>query len=222
MTLPPDMKARILQATRALPSQTRHEGAREAARLMALSLAAAVLLFFAFDPLHHGAGRPWWFLAGTFFGWVGVASWATWGTMRKGRTVLGGTRRTLVLIAAFTPAVLFAFMLAWNLVYPASLTAFPGRLGLKCFGLSLSIGACPLIAASIARRASDPVHPIAAGAALGAAAGAWSGVLVDLWCPAAYPSHIALGHILPILVLLLAGALLGKYLLSPPRDGPLR
>jgi hypothetical protein len=43
------------------------------------------------------------------------------------------------------------------------------------------------------------------GAAIGAAAGAWSWTLTDLWCPVAYVPHLLLGHVLPVALLAIAG-----------------
>jgi hypothetical protein len=38
-------------------------------------------------------------------------------------------------------------------------------------------------------------------------------VVVELWCPLADPRHVAIGHVAPLLALVLAGALLGPRLL---------
>ena len=64
------------------------------------------------------------------------------------------------------------------------------------------------------RRGSDPVHPRASGAALGAAAGAWASVLIHLHCPVAATDHVLLGHLAPVLFLSLAGVLVGRRLLG--------
>ncbi len=71
------------------------------------------------------------------------------------------------------------------------------------------------------RRFSDPTHPVLSGAALGAAAGAFSAFLVDLWCPVAYLPHLLLGHVLPLLTLTAVGAVLGRWVLrvSPAARG---
>ena len=38
-------------------------------------------------------------------------------------------------------------------------------------------------------------------------------ILVDLWCPVAYPLHVLYGHIMPMVVLGLVGAVVGwRYL----------
>lgn len=66
----------------------------------------------------------------------------------------------------------------------------------------------------LVRRSSDPVHPGVTGAALGAASGAWAGVVVDLWCPVSHPAHIAVGHIFPIVLLSLFGLALGRRIIA--------
>jgi hypothetical protein len=38
--------------------------------------------------------------------------------------------------------------------------------------------------------------------------------LVDLWCPVGYVPHLLLGHVLPIAILSLAGALIGGRVLG--------
>jgi hypothetical protein len=39
-------------------------------------------------------------------------------------------------------------------------------------------------------------------------------VLVEMWCPVVSPSHVLIGHILPVLVLAVLGALLGARLIA--------
>jgi hypothetical protein len=57
------------------------------------------------------------------------------------------------------------------------------------------------------------VHPALNGTGIGFAAGACAWVAVDLWCPIAYVPHLLLGHLLPVFLLALTGALLGRLLL---------
>ncbi len=66
----------------------------------------------------------------------------------------------------------------------------------------------------LVRRGSDPVHPAATGAALGAACGACAGVMVELWCPVGAPRHVAVGHILPIVVVAILGASVGARFIA--------
>jgi len=44
-------------------------------------------------------------------------------------------------------------------------------------------------------------------------AGSWAAVVVEAWCPLAGPAHLAVGHVLPLALLVAAGALLGRRLL---------
>ncbi len=76
------------------------------------------------------------------------------------------------------------------------------------------MGVFPLLAMAFVRRNSDPNHPRLTGATLGVAAGACAWVFTDLWCPVAYVPHLLLGHVLPIMILAAAGALLGPWLIA--------
>jgi hypothetical protein len=40
-------------------------------------------------------------------------------------------------------------------------------------------------------------------------AGAWAAVMVELWCPLAVHEHVLVGHVLPLVVLALAGSAVG-------------
>lgn len=90
----------------------------------------------------------------------------------------------------------------------------PSRIGLKCLALSLAMAAAPMFVLLAARFRSDPLHPAATGAAVGAAVGAMAWVLVDLWCPVGHLPHLLIGHVLPIALLIAAGAVLGSRYLA--------
>ena len=47
-----------------------------------------------------------------------------------------------------------------------------------------------------------------------AGAGLGSALLVDLWCPVSYVPHLLLGHVLPIVILSVAGGLIGGRVLG--------
>jgi hypothetical protein len=118
----------------------------------------------------------------------------------------------LLAVAVATPAVLLAWMLLWNATYPETLLASPGRIGLRCLLFTLAMAAWPLVALAYLRRERDPLHPGTAGAARGVSAGALAGIVIDLWCPCTNPTHIALGHILPMLLLMAIGAISGRLI----------
>jgi hypothetical protein len=139
------------------------------------------------------------------------------GALGRGRSTLGRSQASLIAVALGTPAILFAIMFVLAAMDPAVKTLHPERLGLRCFGLTLAAAIFPLVGLSVVRRHSDPVHPAATGAALGTACGASVGVMVEFWCPVATPEHVAIGHILPIVVLSVFGACLGARVLALPR-----
>lgn len=214
--LPPELKARVLDATRATPSPTR--GAVRAREWLVLpaSVIVAASLYFAFGGPVHGTGRPSWFYAASALSWAAVAALSMWSVLGGGGSVTGRARPLLWMSAVGTPALLFAIMFAFVLIEPA-LTAihpFPERPGFKCFGLTVAAAVFPLVALAFVRRGSDAVHPVATGAALGAACGASAGVMVEMWCPVADLRHVALGHVAPIVLLAAVGALLGVRLLA--------
>ena len=221
MTLPVDMRAKLLEATRAQPSPTRAEGARSRLWVVGTGIAVAVSLFFVFvqvrGEFQHGAGRPVWFLAATLVGWTCVAACATWVALRPGEGSLGPPWRSLVIVVLATPAALFGIMLALHVADHAYMDALPRKWGWWCLGITMATGTWPLLALALVRRASDPRHPTATGAALGVAAGAWAGVLTDVWCPLTDPAHVARGHILPIFLLAFFGAVLGRWIIGMGR-----
>jgi hypothetical protein len=213
-TLPPELKDRILLAARETPSATRPVSRAYTWLVAPASIIAAAALFFAFDGVEHGAGRANWFYVASTLGWAGVSLLSMWGALARGPSAIGRPRAWLLALAAGTPAALFAMMFGMALTHPEVTTIHPDLIGKKCFGLTLAAAAFPLLALTFARRGSDPSHPIATGAALGAACGASSGVMVEMWCPVAAPRHIAFGHILPIIVLTLLGAALGARFIA--------
>jgi hypothetical protein len=122
--------------------------------------------------------------------------------------MIGRGRAALWLIALGTPLLLAAWLIGWHTTYADPFE----RLGLRCFALTLATAPWPFAAMVASRKTIDPHHPSLLGAAFGAAAGAWAALMVVLWCPLAEPGHVARGHLLPFVVLISAGALLGRRL----------
>ena len=60
----------------------------------------------------------------------------------------------------------------------------------------------------------DPLSPRLAGAAMGAVAGAWGAVVHFPFCECTSPLHMALGHVLPVVLLAALGAAMGGPLLA--------
>jgi hypothetical protein len=209
-----DLKARILAQARSTPSPTRQASHVYAWLVLPSSVIVAAALFFAFNGPRHGQGRAPWFYAASCVGWAAVAALSVWGSYLRGRSAVGRPRVWLMAVAVGTPALLFAMMYGFAVIHPEVTLLHPERLGLKCLGLTLAAAAFPLLGLSLVRRGSDPVHPVATGAALGSACGASAGVMVEMWCPVAAPRHVAIGHILPIVIMAILGALLGARVIA--------
>ena len=223
-----DLKARVLAATAAEPSPTRAAVGR---RNILLSVLAAVsgmggfvifalltsdsqLLRLGGDvALHQHLDRSVWLVVTTAGGALGVAAMALWLVLWRGRSMLGRSRLWLLCGTALIPIVLFTWKVASSLAFDDPMVSWPQRPGLRCLSLSLLVAAGPLLA-FVAIRRSAPVHPGLNGAAMGVAAGAWAWIAVDVWCPVANIPHLLLGHVLPLFLLAVAGALLGRALLS--------
>jgi hypothetical protein len=209
-----DLKARVLAAARATRSPTRAASRLHAWLVLPSSVIVAAALFFAFDGLRHGRGRPFWFYAASSLGWAAVATLSMWGAFARGRSSVGRPRAWLLVVTVATPAILFAMMFAFAVVHPEMTLVHPERIGFKCLGLTVAAATFPLVGLALVRRGSDPVHPVFTGAALGAACGASAGVMVEMWCPVATPEHVAIGHVFPILLLALLGAALGSRVIG--------
>lgn len=212
--LPPDPKARLMAAIQREPSQTRPAAKVWTWLVLPAAVIVAAALYFAFDGIEHGKGRSAWFYVTCAVSWTAVAAVSLWGALGHARAASWRSRSALAAFALATPAFLFASMFAVALVDPDVATVHPERTGYKCLGLTLAAAAFPLVALLYAKRESDPVHPSFTGAALGSACGAAAGIMVELWCPVAAPQHVAVGHILPIVVLAGLGALLGRRTLG--------
>jgi hypothetical protein len=87
--------------------------------------------------------------------------------------------------------------------------------GSRCLVISAIVGVGVLAILVAALRRAVPVASRLRGAALGAAAGAWAGVALFVFCPSDALQHILIGHVLPIAALTLLGAAVGPRWLAP-------
>jgi hypothetical protein len=205
MTPSSSLREKVLADAAAHRARTRAQGRRRAALIYAIGALASLPLFFAWGGVEHGASRPFGMTLGIALGGlliaVACAAVAWW----RG-TTLGRTSTALVAVAVLAPIATYAWLVSWHGRYdePAQ------HIGFRCLAMTLASGA-PLLAAAIyVRKRTVAVHPVASGAALGAAAGALGSVTVDLWCPLTNAPHVLIGHALPIAVLALLGATLGR------------
>lgn len=219
--LPPDPKARLMAAIQRAPSQTRRAARVWQWLVLPAGAIIAATLYFAYNGPDQGqGGRDLWYFVASAASWTAIAALSLWGALGRGRASSWRSRALLLAFAIGTPLLLFAIMLGLASTDPAMSRIHPEKWGRMCLPLTLAAAAFPLLALLYARRESDPVHPAFTGAALGSACGAASGIMVELWCPVSTTRHIALGHILPIVLLAVMGALLGSQMLGlrkPPR-----
>jgi hypothetical protein len=212
MPLPPDFKSRVLASVREVPAPTRKETLQRQTWLIAAGLTGALALFFIKGGLRV-TSRPPSLIALTSVGtaiFVGVGMWLLF---TRGPSGLRRPRTVLIGAALLSTVAFVAWRYGISALYGRA-GAWPGRVGLRCLVLSVGTGGLMLFAALMSWRRSDPVTPRATGAAFGAGAGLGSALLVDLWCPVGYVPHLLLGHVLPIAILSLAGALIGGRLLG--------
>lgn len=111
--------------------------------------------------------------------------------------LLGMTAVTLFfpLPFAYTPPKLFGF-LQWTLI---------------CADIVAVMGVLPLALAAVALRRSFVTAATEKSAAIGVACGLGAVTAMHLHCENLQPAHMALGHMVPAMVLAAAGALLLRY-----------
>jgi hypothetical protein len=203
-----------VEAAPAPPRADRRWGALGLAVLAAIAM---VVLLLAWGGPAHAAGRPEAAGAWVVTGMLAVAAAATWSVLPARRSMLGRPRGRLVAVVLGVPLLVGLWLLLWHTRYTDPFE----RVGLSCLALTSVTAPWPFALLVYLGRRFEPRHPSLMGAALGSAAGAWAALMVELWCPLADPGHVAIGHVLPLVLLTLAAAGLGGRLFSLPR-GKLR
>ncbi|HQR30831.1 MAG TPA: NrsF family protein [Anaeromyxobacteraceae bacterium] len=205
MTIPDSLRLRVLEAARRVPSPARSRGTNPAGTGVALAAVAMLAVLFLAGGPGHAAGRPASIGAWIVAGLAALAAGVTWLVVPPRRSMLPPPASRLIAVAVGVPIVLAAWLLAWHGAYDDPFA----RTGLKCFALTVAAAPWPFAVLVVAGPRFAPDRPWLVGAALGAAAGAWAAIVVELWCPLADPGHVAIGHALPLVALVVAGALLG-------------
>jgi hypothetical protein len=210
---PAGLKSSVMALVEAEPVPPRADRRWAALGLAALAALAMVALLVVWGGPAHAAGRPAAAGAWVVAGMLVVAAAATWCVLPARRAMLGRPRGRLLAVVLGVPLFLGLWLLLWHTRYVDPFE----RVGLSCLALTLATAPWPFAVLVYLGRRFEPRHPAWMGAALGSAAGAWAALMVELWCPLADPGHVALGHVLPLVLLTLAAAGLGGRLFSLPR-----
>ncbi len=210
MTPSSSLRDKVLADAAAHQARTRSQGRRRAALVYTIGALACLPLFFAWGGLEHSAERPLaltlGIAAGALLVAVACASVAWW----RGGSLVGRSSTALLAVAVLAPIATYVWLVSWHGRYddPAS------RIGYRCLAMTLA-SSTPLLGAAVyVRRRTVAVNPVLSGAALGAAAGAFGSITVDLWCPLTSSPHVLIGHALPIVILAILGAALGRIALA--------
>jgi hypothetical protein len=131
-----------------------------------------------------------------------VASW-------RGHRGFGSGARSLYLTSALVAPV-YALLVAMSPLHGPYLRPAGGIsvVGLRCLSLAGIVGLTVLATLTIALRHSVPVRSGLRGAAIGAAAGAWAGLGVFVFCPSDDLRHLFIAHVLPIVGLTALGLII--------------
>jgi hypothetical protein len=156
--------------------------------------------------------------------WVLVAIGATWVGIGRGRSMLGRSAASKLAVAALTPVALIVTWLVVALAWLETVIAAAWfevlndtadvQFNTSCALMSIVYAIGPLIAFFAIRHRRDPSSPRQSGAAIGAVAGAWGAVVHFPFCQCTSPLHLVLGHVLPVVVLAVVGALVGDRVLG--------
>lgn len=129
--------------------------------------------------------------------------------MWRGRNGLGSGAISLYLASALVAPIYAALVLVSPVHVHADKLALAdvaiSRWGLRCLVISALVGLLVLTTFTVALRRSIPTANGLRGAAIGAAAGAWAGLSIFIFCPSGDLLHILVGHILPIVAFTLLG-----------------
>jgi hypothetical protein len=197
----------VLAAVDREPVPSRAVGARRRARAVVIGFGSLLASLAVLGVRPHD--RPHGYVAALFFAWLPIAAAATWAGVSRGRSMLGRPAGWLVGVVALTPVALLAVWAAVAMAWPSILHDTSGvRETLICDVVTISFSIGPLLAFNALRRRTDPLTPRLTGAAIGTAAAAWGAIALHLVCAWTAPLHILLGHVAPVALVALSGALI--------------
>jgi hypothetical protein len=147
-----------------------------------------------------------WFALG-LFGALTLAATAL--ALTQGRNGFGAMATVLITIACLV-APLYTILIAPEPLHASGTVLEATQIspwGVRCLIVASIVIALALTGFLFALRRAVPVSVRLRGAALGAAAGAWAGLALLFFCPAAERLHLLVGHSFPVLAATLLGAL---------------
>lgn|GEM_PF-648801 len=153
---------------------------------------------------------------GAMLAWVVIASLAlacgaTFIAVSRGASGLGPSAVVLGFVT-FVIAPFYAALILPMPLHTHAMASWPGISvwGARCFAIAILVASGALAIFALALRRAIPTAPHLRGAALGAAAGAWAGLAVLLFCPSGEQPHLLFGHVLPIVVATLGGVAVAR------------
>jgi Negative regulator of sigma F len=211
-----DVRARVLAAVEREPVVARATGAR---RRVALAIGAVVLLAAGSLAVAQPGlrGRPLAYVVALASSWMLVGVGATWASVTRGRSMLGRPAAWRLAVAVATPLALLVASWVAGAVWPPAYGDVARASHAVCFAMTIGLALGPLALFLVLRGATDPVSPHLTAASLAAAAGAWGALGIALHCGIAAPSHVILGHVLPVALLAaFAGLAAGRFVALRP------
>jgi hypothetical protein len=139
-----ELRARVLAAAAAEPSPTRAALRRRILLMSLVAAASGIGAFILFAALmseghllrlggeiapHQRLERPVGLVVTTASGALGIAAMAVWLALRRGRSMLGRSRRWLLGGAVLIPINLLAWKVGGSLAFGAAMVAWPERPG---------------------------------------------------------------------------------------------
>ena len=129
-----------------------------------------------------------------------------------------GASATMLAIVAIVVAPLYALLTLAVPIHVGDAEATGVTIspwGMRCALLAAGVGLTAMLSLGAALRRAVLVISGMRGAVIGAAAGAWAGLAVFVFCPSGDRLHLLVGHVLPVIALTVTGLVLLPRSLRP-------
>lgn len=214
---PANLQARVRAAIDAAPEPPRIRIGTRLSIGIAIAVMAAVGVALRMRPDAPSISSSWFF--STVAAALLLAILAVALATLPGKRGLGAPVVWLAVVVALTPALYAAITMIVPMHPQGAVGSFASFVDVvkgswRCFVMSIGVGGLSGLGLAWSMRRAVPTAPRLRGAALGAAAGAWSGLALHIHCPMFDRGHIMIGHFLPILLFAIVGALVGPRVLE--------